>query len=49
MLDQIIKDHYIALHNTTLLAQENATPHIANEKVVKNVISQIRKYPAKRA
>jgi hypothetical protein len=32
MLDQIIKGHYIALHNTALLAQENADLRRANEK-----------------
>jgi len=35
MLDQIITGHYIALHNTELLAQENADLRVANEKVVK--------------
>ncbi len=35
MLDQIIKGHCIALHNTALLAQENANLRAANEKVVK--------------
>jgi hypothetical protein len=32
MLDQIIKGHYISLHNTALLAQENANLRVANEK-----------------
>jgi hypothetical protein len=32
MLDQIIKGHYILLHNTALLAQENANLRAANEK-----------------
>ncbi|KAJ5261124.1 hypothetical protein N7478_009036 [Penicillium angulare] len=32
MLDQIIKGHYISLHNTALLAQENANLRTANEK-----------------
>jgi hypothetical protein len=32
MLDQIIKGHYISLHNTALLAQENANLRAANEK-----------------
>jgi hypothetical protein len=32
MLDQIIKGHCIALHNTALLAQENADLRRANEK-----------------
>lgn len=35
ILDQIIKGHYRAQHNTALLAQENANLSIANEKVVK--------------
>lgn len=35
ILDQIIKGHCIALHNTALLAQENANLRTANEKVVK--------------
>lgn len=32
MLDQIVKGHYISLHNTALLAQENANLRAANEK-----------------
>ena len=32
MLDQIIKGHYIALHSTALLAQENANLRRTNEK-----------------
>jgi hypothetical protein len=32
MLDQVIKGHYISLHNTALLAQENANLRAANEK-----------------
>ncbi|KAJ5735363.1 uncharacterized protein N7483_000488 [Penicillium malachiteum] len=32
MLDQIIKGHCISLHNTALLAQENANLRAANEK-----------------
>jgi hypothetical protein len=31
ILDQIIKDHSITLHNTTLLVKENANLHAANE------------------
>jgi hypothetical protein len=32
MLDYIIKGHYISLHNSAFLAQENATLRAANEK-----------------
>jgi hypothetical protein len=32
MLDQIIKGHYISLHNTVLLTQENANLRTANKK-----------------
>jgi hypothetical protein len=32
MLDQIIKGHCIALHDTALLAKENADLRAANEK-----------------
>lgn len=35
ILDQIIKGHSIALHNTALLAQDNANLRVANKKVVK--------------
>lgn len=35
ILDQIIKGHYLALHNTALLAQDNTNLRIANEKIVK--------------
>ena len=35
MLDQIIKGHCIALHNTALLAQEVTNLRAANEKIVK--------------
>jgi hypothetical protein len=32
MLNQIIKGHYIALHNTTLLAKKNDDLRVANKK-----------------
>ncbi|CEO61207.1 hypothetical protein PMG11_05506 [Penicillium brasilianum] len=35
ILDRIIKGHYEALHNTAILAQENANLRVANEKIVK--------------
>jgi hypothetical protein len=35
ILDRIIKGHCEALHNTALLAQENANLRMANEKIVK--------------
>jgi hypothetical protein len=35
MLDQIIKGHCLSLHNTALLAQENANLRAANKKIVK--------------
>ena len=45
MLDQIIKGHCIALHNTALLAQENANLRIANEKVVKKRTRSTKQIP----
>jgi hypothetical protein len=45
MLDQIIKGHYIALHNTALLAKENANLREANEKVVKKRSRSTRQVP----
>ncbi len=45
MLDQIIKGHYIALHNTALLAQENSNLRAANEKVVKKRNRSTRHIP----
>jgi hypothetical protein len=45
ILDQIIKGHYIALHNTALLAQENADLRVANEKVVKKRNRSTRQIP----
>ena len=45
MLDQIIKGHYIALHNTALLAQENANLRLANKKVVKKRNQLTRQIP----
>jgi hypothetical protein len=45
MLDQIIKGHCIALHNTALLAQENTNLRIANEKVVKKHNRSTRQIP----
>jgi hypothetical protein len=35
ILDRIIKGHCEALHNTALLAHENANLRVANEKIVK--------------
>lgn len=32
ILDQIIKGYYISLHNTVLLAQENANLYTVNKK-----------------
>jgi hypothetical protein len=45
ILDQIIKGHYIALHNTVLLAQENANLRAANKKVVKKRSQSTRQIP----
>jgi hypothetical protein len=45
ILDQIIKGHCIALHNTALLAQENANLRAANEKVVKKRNRSTRQIP----
>jgi hypothetical protein len=45
MLDQIIKGHSIALHNTALLAQENANLRVANEKVVKKRTRSTKQMP----
>jgi hypothetical protein len=45
MLDQIIKGHCIALHNTALLAQENANLRAANEKVVKKRTRSTKQIP----
>jgi len=45
MLDQIIKGHYIALHNTTLLAQENANLRASNEKIVKKRTRSTKQIP----
>ncbi|KAJ5240603.1 uncharacterized protein N7469_002194 [Penicillium citrinum] len=45
MLDQIIKGQCVALHNTALLAQENANLRAANEKVVKKRNRSIRQIP----
>jgi len=45
MLDQIIKGHYIALHNTALLAQDNANLRMANKKVVKKRNRLTRQIP----
>ncbi|KAJ8228343.1 hypothetical protein LV160_008867 [Aspergillus fumigatus] len=45
ILDQIIKGHCIALHNTALLAQENANLRAANEKVVKKRSRSTRQIP----
>jgi hypothetical protein len=45
MLDQIIKGHCIALHNTALLAQENANLRAANERVVKKRNRSTRQIP----
>ena len=45
MLDQIIKGYCIALHNTALLAQENANLRIANERIVKKRNRSNRKIP----
>ena len=47
MLDQIIKGHCIALHNTALLAKENANLHAANEKVVKKHARSTKQIPCK--
>ena len=47
MLDQIIKGHYIALHNTALLAEENANLRIANEKVIKKRTRSTKQIPCK--
>jgi hypothetical protein len=45
MLDQIIKGHSIALHNTALLAQENANLRAANKKVVKKRARSTKQIP----
>ena len=45
ILDQIIKGHCIALHNTALLAQENANLRAANKKVVKKRNRSTRQIP----
>ena len=45
MLDQIIKGHCIALHNTALLAQDNANLRAANEKIVKKRNRTARQIP----
>ena len=45
MLDQIIKGHCIALHNTALLAQEVTNLRAANEKVVKKRNRSTRQIP----
>lgn len=48
ILYQIIKGHYIALHNTPLLAQENMNLHAANEKVVKKRTWSTKQIPYER-
>ena len=45
MLDQIIKGHCIALHNTTLLAKENANLRASNEKIVKKRTRSTKQIP----
>ena len=45
MLDQIIKGHCIALHNTTLLAQEVTNLRAANKKVVKKRSRSTKQIP----
>ena len=45
ILDRIIKGHCEALHNTALLAQENANLRIANEKIVKKRNRPTRQIP----
>ena len=45
ILDQIIKGHSIALHNTAILAQDNANLRVANEKVVKKRNRSTRQIP----
>ena len=47
MLDQIIKGHCRALHNTALLAQENANLRVANKKVVKKRNRSTKQIPCK--
>ncbi|CEJ58776.1 hypothetical protein PMG11_07422 [Penicillium brasilianum] len=45
ILDRIIKGHSEALHNTALLAQENANLRMANERIVKKRNRSNRKIP----
>jgi hypothetical protein len=45
MLDQIIKGHCIALHNTALLAKKKANLRAANEKVVEKGNRSTRQIP----
>ena len=45
MRDQIITGHCIGLHNTALLAQENADLRVANEKVVKKRTRSTKQIP----
>jgi len=45
VLDQIIKDYCIVLHNTAILEQENTVLRTANEKNARNAIDLIDRYP----
>jgi hypothetical protein len=45
ILDQIVKGHYIALHNTTLLAQEVTNLRVANKKIVKKRTQSTKHLP----
>jgi hypothetical protein len=45
ILDQLIKGHYLSLHNTALLAEDNENLRMANEKMIKKRNRSTKRIP----
>jgi hypothetical protein len=45
VVDQILRGHYLSLHNLALALQDNANPRAANEKIIKKRNRSARQIP----